>query len=215
MDASARRIKAERDRNRLPRRAPASRWTRRIAGLLATAAFLGVGFASVQMITPDQQAVEEAPAATATTAPTPKAKKAAHKSKPKGLTKAQRAARADAVADVRRQGFTTLKTTDYDPKAKLRVLIARPVGDAAGGHLAFFFTRDGFLAKDAPTPSTDVRVAKQGKSTIMLSYGVYKAGDAPGSPSGRKRVRFQLVDGALQVLDTVPTPIERFQRRTG
>ena len=47
-----------------------------------------------------------------------------------------------AVAEVRRQGFTTLKPSDYDPKATLRVLIGRPVGDAAGGNRAFFFIKD-------------------------------------------------------------------------
>src|SRR3954447_13489887 len=161
MDSSARRVKAERDRKRLPQRGPTSRWTRRIAGLVATGAFIGVGFVSAQMIIPDssEKAAAVVPAPTATAKP--KAKKAAkHKhAKPKGLTKAQKAARAAAVAEVRRQGFTTIRTSDYDPKAKLRVLIGRPVGDAAGGHHAFFFTRDGFLAKDAPDPSTELRVA--------------------------------------------------------
>ena len=42
MDSKVRR---ERDRNRLPARSPWARWTRRIAGLLATVAFLGVAVA--------------------------------------------------------------------------------------------------------------------------------------------------------------------------
>jgi len=95
------------------------------------------------------------------------------------------------------------------------VLIGRPVGDAAGGNTAFFFTRDGFLGKDAQGTSTVLKIAKRGKSTIMLSYGVYRPGDSAGDPSARKRVRFQLSDGALTILDTVPTQTERFLRRSG
>ena len=59
-----------------------------------------------------------------------------------GPTKAQRAQRTAAVAELRRQGFTTLKLADYDYKATLRVLVGRPVGDAAGGSYAFFFLKD-------------------------------------------------------------------------
>ena len=38
MERSARRVKAERDRNRLPKKDPVSRWSRRVAGVLATGA---------------------------------------------------------------------------------------------------------------------------------------------------------------------------------
>src|SRR5262245_7343130 len=137
MDATARRARAERDRRRLPERGPWSRWTRRIAGLLATAVFLGVGFASAQMILPDTKdssTVAEGPAATPTRTAKAKKKTAKKAAKPKGLTKAQKAARAKAIADVRSQGFTTIRPADYNPRATLRVLIGRPVGDAAGGH---------------------------------------------------------------------------------
>src|SRR3954449_3901472 len=155
MDASARRVRSERDRRRLPERGPWARWTRRLAGLLATAVFLGVGFASAQMILPDtgkdgSAAVEAAPAATPTKASkTKKSDKKTKAGKPKGLTKAQKAARAAAVKQVRSQGFTTLSAADYNPKATLRVLIGRPVGDAGGGYQAFFFAKDAYLGKDA------------------------------------------------------------------
>ena len=116
---------------------------------------------------------------------------------------------------MREQGFTTVKVSDYDPKATLRVLIARPVGDAGGGHTAFFFTRDGLVGRDSQSPSTTLTVAKKGKSTITLRYGVYGPGDQAGSPSSKKRVRFKLQDGALAILDTVPTQEERFKRSNG
>ncbi len=146
MEASARKVQAERNRKRLPPKRSEYRWARRIAGLLATVAFLGVGVAIALMILPDGGGEESAVAAapTATPAKEKAAKKTAKKkpSKPKGPTKAQLAARTAAVAEVRRQGFTTLKLSDYDPKATLRVLVGRPVGDAAGGTRAFFFLKD-------------------------------------------------------------------------
>jgi hypothetical protein len=219
MESSARRVRAERNRRRLPQRGPASRWTRRVAGLLATAVFLGVGVVSVQMVLPDgdtgNAVISPAPAATPVKQ---KAKTKAVKAKakkPKGLTKAQRQARTAAVAEVRRQGFTTIKLSDYDPKATLRVLIGRPVGDAGGGYQAFFFNKGAFLGKDALTPSTVLKISKSGRATVTLSYGVYAPGDSAGSPSARKRVRFKLVDGALTPQDTVPLQTARFQRPKG
>lgn len=215
MDSRARKVQAERNRRRLPRRSRGYRWARRIAGLLATAAFLGSGVAIAMMVMPDGDA-DEVSAATPTATPTatPEKKKAKKKkAKPKGPTKAQLAQREDAIATVRSQGYTTLRKGDYDFKAQLRVLIGRPVGDAAGGHRAFFFDRGTYLGTDAQAPSTKLTVAKQGKVTVTLSYGVYEAGDTPGSPSGRKRVRFRLQDGVLAPLDTIPLDSARFQRR--
>ena len=165
MDRSARRVKAERNRRRLPRRGATARWARRIAGVLGTAALLGVLFASVQMVLPSGG---EEPVSAATPSPTatpkPKAKKASKPKKPKGLTKAQKQAREDAVAEVRSQGFTTLKPTDYDPKATLRVLIARPVGDAAGGYRAFFFNKTTFIGNDARANSSLLRVSRKAQA---------------------------------------------------
>src|SRR3954468_11527332 len=88
MEASARRGRAERDRRRLPARRTLYRWTRRVTGVLATAAFLGVGVTAYRMIAPDHQgsaALDLAPAAT----PAARHHKAAHRHahKPNGLTK--------------------------------------------------------------------------------------------------------------------------------
>jgi hypothetical protein len=185
-------------------------------GLIATGAFVAVGVVSAQMILPDPDS--DAAAVVATPTPTPKAKKATKKKpakkKPKGLTKAQKQARADAVDYVRTQGFTTLKAADYNPKARLRVLIGRPVGDAAGGHTAFFFTKTGFVGKDAQGTSTVLKISRQTSSTITLSYGVFKPGETL-KPTGRKRVRFKLEGAILTPLDTVPAQTERFVRRKG
>jgi len=218
MDPEARRVKAERDRRRLPHRNGPAVWARRIAGLLGTAALLGVGVASAQMILPDsggEPVIASEPSPTAT--PKPKPAKKASKPKRKGLTKAQKAARAEAIAEVRRQGFTTLKDSDYNPRATLRVLIARPVGDAAGGYRAFFFLRDRFIGNDARANSSILRVSSKGtgKRQVALSYGVYAPGDPPGEPSERKRVRFKLEGELLQPVDTIPLDNLRLQRRRG
>jgi LppP/LprE lipoprotein len=207
MESTARRVKAERDRQRLPHRSGAERWTLRIVFVLATAAFLGVGVASALMILPDDN--NQGAAAVITPIPTT-AKKAAAKhaksksSKPKGPTKLQRAQRTAAVAELRRQGFTALKLSDYDYKATLRVLIGRPVGDAAGGSYAFFFLKDRYLGKDSTTPSNKLSVAKTGKSQVTLTYE---------TSAGRTKVRFKLEGETLQPLDEIPPPGDRFVKR--
>jgi len=160
----------------------------------------------------------------ATPAPTPAAKekpdkkktsaaKKKKRAKPKGPSKAQLAARKDAIAVVRSNGYTTLKQSDYDFKATLRVLIGRPVGDSAGGHRAFFFNKKTYIGNDTTSPSTKLSVAKKGKVTVTLSYGVYGPGDPAGEPSDRKRVRFKLEGTVLTPLDEIPLDSARFQRR--
>jgi hypothetical protein len=216
MDSNARRVQAERNRNRLPPRRKAHRWARRILGLVATIAFIGVGVAIAQMVLPDKDDTEAnaAVAPTATATPAKKHKTAKKKkAKPKGPTKAQREARAAAVTVVRQKGYTTIKQSDYDPKATFRVLIGRPVGDSAGGYRAFFFAKDTFLGNDAIGPSTKLSVAKTGKMTVTLAYGVYASGDPAGEPSERKKVRFRLEGTGIHALDTIPPDSARFQRR--
>jgi hypothetical protein len=218
-ESKARRVQADRNQRRLPPRRHSHRWARRIAGVLATIAFIGVGVAIAQMVVPeadDSEAAALAPTPTATATATKKhktAKKKKAKPKPKGPTKAQREALKAAVAVVRQKGFTTLKQGDYDPTATLRVLIGRPVGDSAGGSKAFFFMKDQFLGNDALNPSSKLKGVRSGKVTVTLSYGVYAPGDTPGSPSGRKRVRFRLEGAAIQALDTIPIDSTRFQQR--
>ena len=56
-------------------------------------------------------------------------------------------------------------------------------------------------------------MAKAGKLTVTLSYGVYEPGDRPGDPSGRKRVRFRLEGTRIHALDTIPLDSARFQRQ--
>jgi len=173
--------------------------------VLATIAFIGVGVAIAQMVIPEPDGTEASAASLAPTATATPAKKhktaKKKKAKPKGPTKAERESTKAAVAIVRQKGFTTLKQSDYDPKATFRVLIGRPVGDSAGGNRAFFFMKDTFLGNDALSPSTKLTVARTGKVTVTLSYGVYESGDPAGQPSARKKVRFRLEGTRIHALE--------------
>ena len=93
------------------------------------------------------------------------------------------------------------------------MLIARPVGDAAGGYRAFFFNKKIYIGNDARANSSLLKISRKGKRTVTLSYGVYAPGDTAGQPSGRKRVRFKLEGDVLTPLDTIPFDNDRFQRR--
>ena len=189
--------------------------------MLATLAFIGVGVAIALMVMPDNGGATSAVAATPTATPGQAAakKKARPKkkpAKPKGPTKAQRAARKAAVAERAPAGL-------HDAQAER----LRPEGDVAGADRApgrrrrraatraFFFIKDQFLGNDALSPSTKLTVAKTGKITVTLSYGVYAPGDTPGSPSGRKRVRFRLEGAAHPRAGHDPARQRPFQRPKG
>jgi hypothetical protein len=199
MEATARRVRADRNRRRLPQRGAVSRWTRRILGLLATAAFLGVGVASYKMIAPEHSA--SAGAALAPTATPPPAhhrhKPKHHSHGPKPLTKAQKAARTAAVAELRRQGYTTVKASDYDPRATLRVLVGRPVGNAGAGSYAFFFDGGHYLGRDSLSPTADLKVLRQTEHAVTLSYGTC-------CPSRHVHVRFRLQGDSVAAAQPLP-----------
>ena len=204
MEATARRVRAQRNRRRLPYRGGISRWTRRITGLLATAAFLGVGVASYKMIVPDHRAAAVViPTVTAT--PPVHHHKAVHH-KPRPLTHRQKAARTAAVAELRRQGYTTPKASDYDPRAALRVLVGRPVGNAGGGSYAFFFAGGHYLGRDSLSPTASLKVAGQTPHSVTLSYGTC-------CPVRHTHVRFKLQDGAIEPLQAIPPSYLRAVRR--
>lgn len=209
MQATARRVRAERNRRRLPPRGALSRWSRRLAGVLGTAAFLGVGVASYEMIAPDDSTPESAALSPAPTATPPAHHRKAsrhHRHKPKGLTKAQKAVRASAVAELRGQGYVPLKLADYDPRATFRVLIGRPVGDAGGGSYAFFFYGGRYLGRDALSPSASVKVAGQTKHSVVLSYRTC-------CPVEHVHVRFKLQDGQIHAAQLIPPSYLRAVRR--
>ena len=102
--------------------------------------------------------------------------------KPKPLTAAQKRARAKAVDAVREQGDTTLHAADYDPRSRA-ARADRPPGRRRDRRLLGLLLQQGRLPRQgrAATARTKVEVAKQGKATIALRYGVYKDGDKAGA----------------------------------
>jgi LppP/LprE lipoprotein len=206
MEATARRVRAARNRRRLPPRGALARWTRRITGLLATAAFLGVGVASYKMIAPNHKAAASAALAPEPTAAPAKHHRKRHKAKHHGLTKAQKAARTAAVAEVRHQGYLAVKASDYDPRATFRVLIGRPVGDPSGGAYAFFFNGGSYLGRDSLSPSASLKVAGQAKRSVVLRYGTC-------CPARQVKVRFRLDGGRIHALSLIPASYLRAVRR--
>jgi LppP/LprE lipoprotein len=192
-----------RPHRRPPRR---TRWPRRIGGVLATAGLLGVAVLMWTMVAPSKETTTtltpDAPAAT----PTPAAKsqaKAKRKSKP-GLTKAQLAARTEAVGLMRRQGYLPTRLSDYHPEHELRVLIGYRNGDPLGPRRAFFFVGKRSIGNDSAGGSSKLVVGKSGKRWVRLAYGVYAPGAKPCCPASTTRVRFEWTGTALVPQGTIP-----------
>jgi LppP/LprE lipoprotein len=198
------------DRAQWPR-IDARRLASRVIGVLATAALLGVGAASVAMVLAAVDGEEEtptarpsaaaAPRATPTPTPTPKPRR------PR-LTAAQRAARVAAAGEVRRQGFEPVRLADWRPRQTLRVLIGRESGGT--DRRAFFFVGRRYVGNDAPVPSARVRVGSQRRRRITLVYSLYEQGDRACCPhGGTARVSFGWDGASLRPLDAVPPPPAR------
>jgi hypothetical protein len=102
MDASARRVHAERARRRLPPRLRTARTGVRIAALVGTAALAAVAVAIAVMVMPDRSGTT-GQTSNATPAPQTKSSKPAPHRRT-GPSRAQLAQRRAAVAELRRQG---------------------------------------------------------------------------------------------------------------
>jgi uncharacterized membrane protein len=161
------------------------RWPMRLLGLLATLAFLGSGAAIALMVAGDRNdaAAVKAPRAQV---------KAAHKTHP-AMTKAQKRARHEAVAALTADGYEPARLADWRPKAQLKVLVGR---NEQGAMRAYFFSGGEFVGHDDSSTSNSIRVVKQGKGSVTLSYGV--------STGGREKVTFQLQDDAVEPASPIP-----------
>jgi hypothetical protein len=156
----------------------------RLLGLLATLAFLASGAAIAMMVLPDRN---EGAAAKA-----PAHAKVAVAHRP-ALTRAQKRARHDAVAALAADGYQPARLADWRPKATLKVLLGR---DEQGAMRAYFFSAGKFVGHDDNSTSNDIRVVKQGKDTVTLSYRV--------STGGREKVVFQLQDDSVEATTPIP-----------
>jgi hypothetical protein len=147
----------------------------RALGLLGTSAVLAVGATAVMTVAPDGDEVVAPEAAPASTPQRTATKKRDKPRKPK-LTRAQRRARAAAVATLRDQGYRPTGLKDYKPDNVLRVLIGK--GD--GGERAFFFAGGRYLGNDATEDSHAISVVRAGNRSVSLSYRLFGENDSAG-----------------------------------
>jgi hypothetical protein len=93
----------------------------------------------------------------------------------------------------------------------LRVLVGTRTGSADGyGQQAFFFVDGRYLGTDTKEASATVKVVSQGDTEVTVSYPLYRKGDPLSSPSGGEaRVTFQLNNGKLTPLGTIPPASSR------
>jgi hypothetical protein len=115
-----------------------------------------------------------------------------------------------AVALVNAHGYTAGETSTYRPEQTLRVLVGTRTGSSDGyGQQAFFFVDGRYLGTDTSEPSSSVKVIGQSDTEVTLAYPVYKTGDPLSKPSGEKTVRFQLNNGRLVALGSIPAASAR------
>jgi len=107
---------------------------------------------------------------------------------------------------VRSRGYTPNDTSEYHPGQTLRVLVGTRTGSSDGyGQQAFFFVGGHYIGTDTKEASATVKVLSQSATEVTLAYPLYKAGDPMSSPSGgQATVRFQLNDGKLTPVGTIP-----------
>ncbi len=107
---------------------------------------------------------------------------------------------AEAVLGAK--GFTTNAASDYHSNQTLRVLIGTRTGSAEGnGQQAFFFVDGRYIGTDAKQPSAQIHVVSQGDTEVTLAYAL--------SSGGQATVRFQLNNGELVPLDSIPSVSSR------
>ena len=184
------------------------RWTARVLAILATGGLLAVGVAVFSLIRTEasSSADDQALLAGPTPTPTPKPEKARKKPKGQTLTKAQRAARNAAVAELQKQGYKPVRLADWHARQTLRVLI----GTQGGLRRGFFFAGRRYIGNDATTPSGKLRVGKQGKRSVSIVYSVWRSGDKACCPKGGTvTIRFVWQGGRLQPQSAIPDAAAR------
>ncbi|HYM54124.1 MAG TPA: LppP/LprE family lipoprotein [Solirubrobacteraceae bacterium] len=111
-----------------------------------------------------------------------------------------------AAAAVRAAGFTPNDTSEYHSGQTLRVLVGTRTGSGDGyGQRAFFFVDGRYIGTDAKEPSASVKVVSQSDTEVALAYPLYRPKDPLCCPGGgQATVRFQLNNGKLTPLGTIP-----------
>lgn len=118
---------------------------------------------------------------------------------------------AAALATVKAHGYTATQDSDYRPQQTLRVLIATRTDSEDGhGQRAFFFVNGRYVGTDTSEPSATVKLVSQSDTEVTLAYPLYRAHDPLCCPGGgQATVRYQLNNGRLVALDTIPPASSR------
>jgi hypothetical protein len=103
-------------------------------------------------------------------------------------------------------GYTAQDPSDYHSNQTLRVLIG------AGAHSndgydkqAFFFVDGRYIGTDSTRPSAILSVVSQSDTEVTLAYALYRPGNSLCCPGGgQAQVRFQLNNGQLEPLGSIP-----------
>jgi hypothetical protein len=178
----------------------------RIMGVTATSALLAILAWTLLSFYPDHGEEVAVPAAPASTAEPDKKKQANAKKKPKAkFTRAQRRARAGAVATLAELGYRPVTLKTYKPDNVLRVLI----GKGEGGRRAFFFAGTTYVGNDAADDSAAIEVTSTGNRSVALAYGVFGLGDKPCCPGAKARVRFRWDGESLAAQSAIPPAEQR------
>jgi hypothetical protein len=107
-----------------------------------------------------------------------------------------------AEAVLQAKGFTVDAASDYHPNQTLRVLVGTRTSSTEGnGQQAFFFVDGRYIGTDAKQPSASVHVVSQGDTEVTLAYAL--------SSGGQATVHFQLNNGKLVPLETIPSASSR------
>jgi hypothetical protein len=119
-------------------------------------------------------------------------------------TKSEGLSQAESVLQTK--GYTASETSQYHPNQALRVLVGTRSGSSDGyGQQAFFFVNGRYIGTDTKEPSATVKVLSQNDTEVTLAYPLYRPGDPLANPSGgQATVHFQLNDGKLTPLGTIP-----------
>jgi hypothetical protein len=112
----------------------------------------------------------------------------------------------EAVAVLKARGYTPQEPSQYHSNQTLRVLVGTATGSSGGyGQQAFFFVGSHYIGTDTKDPSATVKVLAQRDTEVTLAYPLYRSGDPLANPSGgQATVHFQLDDGKLTALQTIP-----------
>lgn len=113
---------------------------------------------------------------------------------------------SEAATVLKARGYTPNETSQYHPNQTLQVLVGTRTGSSDGyNQQAFFFVGARFIGTDTKQPSATVKVIAQSDTEITLGYPLYRRNDPLSSPSGgQASVRFQLNNGKLTALDSIP-----------